>query len=377
MVEAETDAVVIPNRERIIVRTSVIGIVANLFLALFKAIVGFASNSIAVILDAVNNLTDALSSVITIIGTKLAGMKPDKKHPLGYGRIEYLTAMIIAAIILYAGISALFESIEKIINPIEPDYSPISLVIIGSAVIVKVFLGRYVKSVGRKVNSSSLVASGTDALYDAILSASVFMSAIIFTIWGLSLEAYVGILISVMIIRAGIEILRDTLDDIIGKRTDEGLTDAIKETICSHENVSGAYDLILHTYGPERIIGSVHIEVPCTMTADELDRLEREIAADVMQKHGIIMAGIGIYALDTCDSEIMGIRSEISGIVMSHEGVIQMHGFRVDKANKVIMFDLIIDYDLSDRDSLYCHICDELSSKYPDYTIRMTLDADI
>jgi cation diffusion facilitator family transporter len=377
MVDAGNDAIVIPNRERIIVRTSIIGILANLFLALFKAIVGFASNSIAVILDAVNNLTDALSSVITIIGTKLAGKKPDKKHPLGYGRVEYLTAMIIAAIILYAGISALFESVDKIINPVEADYSVISLVIIGSAVIVKVFLGRYVKSVGKKVNSSSLVASGTDALYDAILSASVFMSAIIFTIWGLSLEAYVGILISVMIIRAGIEILRDTLDDIIGKRTDEGLTDAIKETICSHENVSGAYDLILHTYGPERIIGSVHIEVPCTMTADELDKLQREIAADVMQKHGIIMAGIGVYALDTCNAEAMRIRSEISDIVMSHEGVVQMHGFRADTENKTIVFDLIIDYDLSDRDSLYCHIDKELRSKYPDYTIRMTLDADI
>ena len=377
MVDAGNDAIVIPNRERIIVRTSIIGILANLFLALFKAIVGFASNSIAVILDAVNNLTDALSSVITIIGTKLAGRKPDKKHPLGYGRVEYLTAMIIAAIILYAGISALFESVDKIINPVEADYSVISLVIIGSAVIVKVFLGRYVRSVGRKVNSSSLVASGTDALYDAILSASVFMSAIIFTIWGLSLEAYVGILISVMIIRAGIEILRDTLDDIIGKRTDEGLTDAIKETICSHENVSGAYDLILHTYGPERIIGSVHIEVPCTMTADELDKLQREIAADVMQKHGIIMAGIGVYALDTCNAEAMRIRSEISDIVMSHEGVVQMHGFRADTENRTIVFDLIIDYDLSDRDSLYCHIDEELRSKYPDYTIRMTLDADI
>ena len=377
MADAGNDAIVIPNRERIIVRTSIIGILANLFLALFKAIVGFASNSIAVILDAVNNLTDALSSVITIIGTKLAGKKPDKKHPLGYGRVEYLTAMIIAAIILYAGISALFESVDKIINPAEADYSVISLVIIGSAVIVKVFLGRYVRSVGKKVNSSSLVASGTDALYDAILSASVFMSAIIFTIWGLSLEAYVGILISVMIIRAGIEILRDTLDDIIGKRTDEGLTDAIKETICSHENVSGAYDLILHTYGPERIIGSVHIEVPCTMTADELDKLQREIAADVMQKHGIIMAGIGVYALDTCNAEAMRIRSEISDIVMSHEGVVQMHGFRVDTENRTIVFDLIIDYDLSDRDSLYCHIDDELRSKYPDYTIRMTLDADV
>lgn len=377
MAGAEIDTANIPDRERIIVRTSIIGIIANIFLALFKAIVGFASNSIAVILDAVNNLTDAMSSVITIIGTKLAGMKPDKKHPLGYGRIEYLTAMIIAAIILYAGISALIESIDKIINPVEADYSPISLVIIGSAVIVKVFLGRYVKHVGKKVNSSSLVASGTDALYDAILSASVFLSAIIFTVWGLSLEAYVGILISVMIIRAGIEILRDTLDDIIGKRTDEGLTDAIKETICSHENVSGAYDLILHTYGPERIIGSVHIEVPCTMTADELDKLEREIATDVMQKHGIIMAGIGVYALDTCNGETMRIRSEISSIVMSHEGVVQMHGFRIDTEARTMVFDVIIDFDLKDRDSLYNHISDELKSKYPDYTIRMTLDADI
>ena len=374
---AETDTTIIPNREKIIVRTSIIGIIANIFLAGFKAVVGLASNSIAVILDAVNNLTDAMSSVITIIGTKLAGKKPDKKHPLGYGRVEYLTAMIIAAIILYAGISALIESIDKIISPVEPDYSTISLIIIGSAVIVKVILGRYVKSVGKKVNSSSLVASGTDALYDAILSASVFLSAIIFTVWGLSLEAYVGILISVMIIRAGIEVLKDTLEDIIGKRNDEGLTDAIKGTICSHENVSGAYDLILHTYGPERIIGSVHIEVPCTMTADELDKLEREITMEVLQKHGIIMAGIGIYSLDTRNETVMKMRSDISEIVMSHEGVVQMHGFRADTDAKVIMFDLIIDYNLKDRESLYCHIDEEVKSKYPDYTIMLNLDVDI
>ena len=184
------------NRDAVIVRTSVIGIIANIFLAAFKAAVGILSNSIAVVLDAVNNLSDVLSSVVTIAGTKLAGKKPDKKHPLGYGRVEYLSAMIVAAIVLYAGITSLVESIKKIINPETPDYSAVSLIIIGSAVFVKIFLGIYVKKKGQSVNSGSLIASGSDALFDAILSASVLVSAIIFMLTGISLEAYVGVLIS-------------------------------------------------------------------------------------------------------------------------------------------------------------------------------------
>ena len=189
------------ERDRTIIRTSFIGILTNLLLALFKGIVGVISNSVAVTADAVNNLTDALSSVITIIGTKLAGKKPDKKHPLGYGRIEYLTAMIIAGIVLYAGISAMLESVDRIINPQDVDYPTVTLVILGVAVIVKIVLGRYVRAVGRKVDSSPLVASGTDALWDAILSFSVFMSAIIFIVWNLAIEAFVGLVIGVMIIR--------------------------------------------------------------------------------------------------------------------------------------------------------------------------------
>ena len=150
------------NRDQVIIRTSIIGIIANVFLAGFKAAVGLVSNSIAVILDAVNNLSDALSSVITIVGTKLAGKKPDKKHPLGYGRIEYLSAMIVAAIVLYAGITSFVESVKKIIHPEEPDYSVVSLVIIGAAVVVKLLLGSYVKKKGKEVNSGSLIASGSD-----------------------------------------------------------------------------------------------------------------------------------------------------------------------------------------------------------------------
>ena len=163
------------ERKQVIVRTSVIGILANLLLAGFKAAAGLLSNSIAIVLDAVNNLSDALSSVITIIGAKLAGRRPDREHPLGHGRYEYLSAMVISAIVLYAGISSFIESVHKIIEPEVADYSMTTLVIVAAAVIVKIVLGRYVSAKGREVGSGSLVASGKDALFDAAISASVFI----------------------------------------------------------------------------------------------------------------------------------------------------------------------------------------------------------
>jgi len=364
------------SRDRIIIRTSIIGILANLLLASFKAVIGILTNSIAITLDAVNNMSDALSSVVTIIGTKLAGKKPDKKHPLGYGRIEYLSTMIIAAIVLYAGITSLTESINKIINPEVADYSDISLIIITSAIVVKVVLGRYVKHVGEKVNSGSLIASGTDALFDAILSTSVLLSAIIFIVWGVSLEAYVGSAISLFIIKSGIEMIRDAVDDILGKRADKEFTEAIKETICEEGGVSGAYDLIIHNYGPDRMIGSVHIEVPSSMNAGQLDDLEREIAKKVFHKHGVILAGIGIYSQDDSE-ESVAIRTEVTRIVMSHDGVLQMHGFRVDPENKVLNLDIIIDYALEDRETLYVQICKEVQERFPEYRMELVLDIDI
>lgn len=365
------------NRDAVIVRTSVIGIIANIFLAAFKAAVGILSNSIAVVLDAVNNLSDVLSSVVTIAGTKLAGKKPDKKHPLGYGRVEYLSAMIVAAIVLYAGITSLVESIKKIIDPETPDYSAVSLIIIGSAVFVKIFLGIYVKKKGQSVNSGSLIASGSDALFDAILSASVLVSAIIFMLTGISLEAYVGVLISAFIIKSGVEMLAETLDEILGKRVDRDYLAKIRKTICEDELVTGAYDLILHSYGPEKYIGSVHVEVPDTLTANEIDVMERRIAGNVYQKHGVLMAGIGIYSVNHDNEEIGEMRKTISEIIMSHEGALQTHGFFVDMENKTINFDVIIDYGFDKREELFEHIYDDVRKAYPDFEIYMNLDIDI
>ena len=365
------------NRDQVIVRTSIIGIAANILLAGFKAAVGLISNSIAVILDAVNNLSDALSSVITIAGTKLAGKKPDKKHPLGYGRIEYLSAMVVAGIVLYAGLTSLVESVKKIIHPEAADYSVVSLIIIASAVAVKLVLGRYVKGIGQKVNSGSLIASGSDALFDAILSASVLLSAVIFLTTGLSLEAYVGVVISVFIIRSGIEMMMETLDDILGKRADRDTVKAIKKTICGEEAVSGAYDLILHSYGPEKLIGSVHIAIPDTMTAAELDTLERRIAEDVFQKHGVLLTGIGIYASNTKNDANRQMQTDITHIVMSHDGVLQMHGFSARPEEKIISLDVVLDFSLEDRENTYRMIREEILKAYPGWQLNLSMDIDV
>ena len=365
------------GRDQVIVRTSILGIAANVLLAAFKAAVGLITNSIAVVLDAVNNLSDALSSVITIVGTKLAGKAPDKKHPLGYGRVEYLSAMIVSAIVLYAGITSLVESVKKIIHPETPDYGVVSLVIIAAAVAVKIALGLHVKRTGQRVNSAALTASGADALNDAILSVSVLASAVVFLLLGVSLEAYVGVVIAVFIIRAGLEMLTETLDDILGKRLDADTRHAIKATICQEEQVMGAFDLILHSYGPELLIGSVHVEVPDTMTAEEIDAMERRLARTVYKEHGVLLTGIGIYAVNVSDPEVSDMRDRVLGILIAHEGVLQMHGFKADTEARELYLDVILDYALENREGLFEDLCRDVRAAYPDYNVHMTMDIDI
>lgn len=364
------------NREKTIVRTSVIGIVVNIFLVLFKAFVGFASNSIAVILDAVNNLSDALSSVVTIIGAKLGAKQPNKKHPLGYGRIEYLSSMIIAALVLYAGGTSLVESVKKIFKPGDVEYSTISIIIISVAIVAKLILGLFVKKQGKKVNSGALVASGSDALFDAILSASVLASAIVYLIWGISLEAYVGVIISGFIIKAGIEMMIETLNDIIGKREDSETTKELKKIICEEEAVLGAYDLILFNYGPNKNYGSVHIELPDTMSVNDVDKLTRKIQLNVFQKTGVILTGIGIYSFNTSDDEVAQIRNTIQKVVLSHEWALQMHGFYADTEKKTIRFDVVISFDIERKEAMEI-LNKEVGDLYPSYEITIIPDVDV
>ena len=364
------------NREKTIVKTSIIGIVTNLFLVGFKAFVGLVSNSIAVILDAINNLSDALSSVVTIIGAKLGAKQPDKKHPLGYGRIEYLSSMIVAALVLYAGITSLVESVKKIITPEAADYSAISIIIISVAIVAKLILGMYVKKKGKKVNSGALAASGSDALFDAILSSSVLASAIIYLIWGVSLEAYVGVVIAGFIIKAGIEIMIETLNDIIGKREDAETTKELKQIICEEEEVLGAYDVTLFNYGPNKNYGSVHIELPDSLSVDDVDRITRKIQVDVFQKTGIILTGIGVYSFNTSDDEAAQMRNAVQKAVMSHDWALQMHGFYADTKNKTIRFDVVVSFDIDRKEAIEI-LYSEIGAMYPDYELMIIPDVDV
>ena len=364
------------SRDQVIIRTSIIGIVANVFLAAFKAMIGILSHSIAVLLDAVNNLSDALSSIITIVGTKLAGRLPDKKHPLGYGRIEYLSAIIVSGIVLYAGITSAVESVKKIFQPEKPDYTVVSLVIIAVAVVVKIFLGRYVKSQGRKVNSGSLVASGSDAMFDAILSSSVLASAVIFMLSGVSLEAYVGVVISAFIIKSGIEMMIETLNEILGKRADKETTDQIKALLNEEPAVQGAYDLLIHNYGPDKNLASVHIELPDTMTVREVDRLTRKLEAKVYRETGVILTGVGLYSSHTGDDETAKVEKDIREKVLAHDWAVQLHGFYLDMEEKEITFDVVLSFDIRPSEGLKI-LREELQQAYPAYRITITPDVDV
>ena len=364
------------KRDKVIVRTSIIGILANVFLAAFKAFVGLTANSIAIVMDAVNNLTDAASSVITIVGTKLAGKEPDRKHPFGYGRIEYLSATLISMLVLYAGVTAFVESVKKILQPDVPDYSTASLIIVAVAVVVKIVLGRYVKHVGEQVNSDSLVNSGEDATLDSIISASTLVAAGIYLLWGVSLEAWLGAVIALVIIKSGIEMLRDTLSKILGERADAELARQLKQTITSYPGISGAYDLVLHNYGPDAYNGSVHIEVPDTLSADDLDKLLRKITVEVYAKHNVLLTAIGVYSFNTKDPEAAAAREKVLALVTENPHVLQMHGFYLDKAEKTLRFDIVVSFDAKDRREVYREICDKVQREYPDYTLQVAMDTD-
>ena len=364
------------EREKIVVKTSAIGVVANILLAVFKMVIGLLSNSIAIVLDAVNNISDVASLVITIVGTKLAGKEPDKKHPFGHGRIEYLSAMVVAVIILYAGTTSLIESVKQIIKPETPDYNFTSLVIIAVAVVVKIVLGFYVKRIGRKVKSDSLINSGADATMDAIISFSTLIAAVIFMSFGLALEAYLGTIISIIIIKSGIGMLKGTISQLLGEQNDVEMAKNIQKTVMSFKEVLGVYDLVLNNYGPNRWNGSVHIEVPDTISVVDLDQLLREIAIKVMKEHRVLLTAIGVYSVNTKDKEVIEKQKQVKEIALRQKYIRQIHGFYLIEKEKKMRFDLVVSFDAENRMVAFREAVAKIQKAFPGYRIYATMDAD-
>ena len=351
------------DRSAQIIRTSVIGIVANVLLAAFKAVVGIIASSVAIVMDAVNNLSDALSSVITIIGTKLSQRPADREHPFGFGRIEYFSAIIIAVIVLSAGITSLIESVKKIFNPTEPAYTTATLVVIIVAIIVKLVLGYYVKKKGQQLKSDALVASGSDALFDAIITTATLVSAGIMLIWGFSLDGILGALISVIIIKAGIEMLANPVNELLGARVSPALIKDIKHEIMEVDGVRGVYDIILHNYGPDLD----------SMSAHEIHGLTRKITNLMFERHGIIMT-VGIYAVATGENQRAELQSKVMKALAAHKELVQVHGFYCSEKDGMLSVDVVPDISCHDDAALCRLLTEEVQALAPGLHVSIVID---
>ena len=363
-------------RNKKIIKTSIIGIIANFILVIFKVAVGFLSGSIAIILDAVNNLSDTLSSIVTIAGVKFANRAPDKNHPLGHGRFEYLGTAMIATVISYIGFTAVFESIGKIINPNEVNYTFITFLVVSVSVIIKILIGRYYKKIANQVDSDSLKNSGFDAMMDALISAATIVAGLIYVIWGISIEAYLATLISVFIIYSGFRMLRESFSVILGERVDSDLSRRIKQAICEIDGVYGAYDLLIHDYGTGRSYASVNIDVLDTLSVVEVDDISREVRRLVGQRFRIYVSSVGIFPINTKDRHTVEVRNNIKAMMLMNDHIRQIHGFRIDEKAKEITFDVVIDFSVEDQNALRRRIIKELKRVYPDYHFVISIDLD-
>lgn len=360
------------SRNNQITRVSIVGIGANAILAAFKVVVGLLSNSVAVLLDAVNNLSDALSSAITIIGVKLAGRKPDSKHPFGYGRVEYFSAILMAGIIFAAGVSSMIESVKAILHPEQTSFTWVSVMVIVVAIVGKLVLGRYFQKRGKALNSDALVASGLEASYDAALSASTLLGAVVSMMWAISIDAYIGVIISAFIIKTGIEIMLDPLGKVVGKRVEGDLASAIKSKVMEVPGVLGAYDLVLHDYGPDKAIGSIHIEVSDTIPSHQVQKICRRVSYIVYSEFKASVT-VGIYIMNNTDSEVIAMREDIRQMAMSQDGVQQMHGFFVDEEE--IAFDIVVSFD-HDASVISHWLEQQITTKYPGRKVHITIDTN-
>ncbi len=359
------------TRSKQIIRTSILGIVANVLLAAFKAAVGLVAGSIAIIMDAVNNLTDALSSVITIIGTKLSERPPDRQHPFGHGRIEYFSAMAIALIVLAAGAASLIESVKKIIHPVVPTYTSATLAVVIVAIIVKLLLGRHVKRQGDRLKSDALRASGADALSDAAVTLATLVSAILLLLCHVNLDGIFGTLISLVIIKTGVEMLGAPVSQLLGKSASRDLVAAIRQRVIQQFGVQGVYDIILNYYGPNTIIGSMNVSVPDTMTAREIHGLSRAIATDLMKTYGMI-TNVGVYA--TYTGALAQLQTQVTRAALACPHVIQVHAFYVYEEDNIITLDIVPDDEVTDDGAFAADVAAELRRQFPDYEFQILID---
>lgn len=363
------------SREGIIASTSALGIFVNLFVAIFKVVVGALASSIAIISEGVNNASDALTSVLTLVGSKLAGKHPDEKHPFGYGRIEYLTSLIISVLILITGVETLTNSVKLIFHPTELKISYISLAVVAVSAVIKFFLGIYTMKMGKKADSTALEAVGIDCRNDSFISVVTIVSALIFIIFHFSIDAYVGVLTSLFILKAGIEVLKDTIADLLGRPGEEELAKKLYNEIRSTDGILGAADMMLHNYGPDYYSGSVNVEIDHDKTVGDIYQFLHALQLHIMREYNVVMV-FGVYAVDKDHEDVKVIRKRVAEYVKATEHVKSFHAIYLEPDTDNIYCDLVVSYKLRDWDGLREDFLKYMKNLYPDNEIVLTIETE-
>ncbi len=363
------------SREGIIAATSGLGIIVNVLVAGFKVIVGLLASSIAIVSEGVNNAADALTSILTLVGTKLAGRHPDEKHPFGYGRIEYLTSLVIAVVILVSGFEVLTSSVRLVFHPEEPSVSYLSLAVVAVSAVIKFFLGIYTIKMGKKAESGALEAVGLDCRNDAFVSVVTILSVLVFLIFHRSIDAYVGIFTSLLILKAGFEVLRDTVSELLGRPGEKDLAIRLYKEIVGTEGIVGAADMMLHNYGPETYSGSVNIEIDHSRTVGEVYQFIHQLQLRIMHEYGVTMV-FGIYAVDNDHEYIKELRRKIGSFVSSREHVKSFHAVYLEPDTDRLYCDLIVDYQLRDWEALREEFGAYMKEYYPDKQLMLTIETE-
>lgn len=362
-------------RKREITKTGIIGIITNIFLSIAKILIGLAASSLAIVLDGVNNIADVGSSVVTIVGVQLASKPADKKHPMGYGRIEYLSALIVGIIIFLTGLFALRDAIQKIIDPTFGDYGALSFWVIFLAVFVKIFLGSYTRKKGKETHSAALLGSGKDSLFDALVSATTLLAMGTDVLFGFTIDGWVSTFISFVVIKAGWDLMHDVVGEILGARINPKLAQEIKMEIAHYPEVLGVHDLFLDNYGPNQMIGSVHIAVNYKMTAQEIDVLSRKISMAIYSKFHIILT-CGVYGVVSDDPEEQALFKSVTKVVMNNKEALSIHAFFWDRKTNIVRFDIVRSFDVKHPEQWLSAIVKRLEKEIPGYTFKPLLDID-
>lgn len=357
--------------------SSIVGIICNALLFLAKLIVGMVINSVSVMADAFNNLSDAASSVISLVGVKISARPSDKDHPFGHGRAEYISALLVAFVILEVGLSCIRSSFEKIVSPEAVSFSYLSIAILVGSMLVKLWLSFFNRRLAKKTNSSVMRATATDSLNDVMVTGATVVSILIFEFFNLNLDGYIGIVVAILIFISGINIIKDTVKPLLGEAPDPEICDALVEKVLSYEGVVGTHDLVIHSYGPSRSMASIHAEVPADINImfahETIDRIER----DVQNEMGIFLV-IHMDPIEVDNALVDSARETVIDIIAALDCGVTMHDFRIVSGEKQtnLIFDIVVPHSFSDREAerISQEIKTKVTEKNSTYQCVITVD---